>query len=126
MKQQFYTCRHCGNMMAMIHDAGVPVQCCGEKMQNIEAGVVEASLEKHVPVAKIEGNLVLVEIGSVLHPMTEEHLIEWVAVETKDGYQVKYFAPTDTPEVAFALKAGDEIVGVYAYCNLHGLWKADI
>ena len=63
-------------------------------------------------------------MGSVMHPATAEHYIEWALVETQDGYQMKYFAPTDAPEVTFALKSGDEVVGVYAYCNLHGLWKA--
>jgi superoxide reductase len=88
------------------------------------AGSTDAAQEKHVPVYEKKCGRVRVSVGSVMHPATEAHYIEWVAVETKDGYQVKYFAPTDTPEVAFALKAGDEVVGVYAYCNLHGLWKA--
>ena len=95
-----------------------------EGWKELMAGSTDASQEKHVPVVAKKCKQVKVDVGSVAHPMTAEHLIEWVAVETKDGYQVKYFAPTDTPEVAFALKAGDEVVGVYAYCNLHGLWKA--
>ena len=124
MKQKFFVCKHCGNIVALIRDKGVPVYCCGEEMQELIPGTTEASGEKHIPMYEVEGNTIHVTVGSVEHPMTEAHYIEWVAVETKDGYQVKYFAPTDTPEVAFALKAGDEVVGVYAYCNLHGLWKA--
>ena len=115
---KFYQCESCKKFIVS-KDALV---CEGWK--EVIPGSTDAAVEKHVPVTEKKCGRLRVSVGSVMHPATEAHYIEWVAVETKDGYQVKYFAPTDTPEVAFALKAGDEVVGVYAYCNLHGLWKA--
>ncbi len=125
-KNRFYICKHCGNVIGKIIDAGVPVVCCGEKMAALEAGVVEASREKHIPVVKVEGNCVRATVGSVLHPMTEEHNISWVYLETNLGGQRKNLKATDNPEVQFALADGEKPIAVYAYCNLHGLWKADV
>ena len=122
---KFYICEHCGNIVGKIHDSGVPLVCCGQKMTQIEAGVVEASREKHIPVAEVKGNTVEVLVGSVLHPMTEEHSITWVYLETDRGGQRKTLSPGEEPRVTFAL-AGENPVAVYAYCNLHGLWKVDL
>ncbi len=122
---KFYICEHCGNLVGMIHDAGVSMVCCGQKMTKLEAGVVEASHEKHIPVVKVEGNTVTVEIGSVAHPMTEEHSIEWVYLQTCCGGQRKALLPGDAPTVTFALH-DEKPIAVYAYCNLHGLWKTEI
>lgn len=91
----------------------------------LQAGVTDASLEKHVPVVSARGESVKVDIGSVAHPMTAEHLIEWVLLETQQGYQIKYLAADSAPVCEFALAGGDKLVAVYAYCNLHGLWKAE-
>ena len=90
----------------------------------LEAGVKEASLEKHVPVVSSRCGKIKVDVGSVAHPMTEDHLIEWVLVETEQGYQIKYLTANSEPVCDFALAGGDKLVAVYAYCNLHGLWKA--
>ena len=125
MKQKFYICRHCGNIISMIRDKGVPVYCCGEKMQEITPGTTEASEEKHIPVYDMEGNTVHVTVGSVEHPMTAEHYISWIYLETDKGGQRKVLKPDDKPEVTFAL-ADEKPIAVYAYCNLHGLWKAEI
>ena len=122
---KFYICEHCGNIVGMIHSAGVPLMCCGQKMTKLEAGVVEASHEKHIPVVTVEGNTVRVNVGSVTHPMSEEHHIAWVYLQTNRGGQRKCLDVTGAPEVTFAL-ADETPVAVYAYCNLHGLWKADI
>ena len=92
-------------------------------MQQIVAGEVEASLEKHIPEYKIENNKVIVNVGSIEHPMTEEHFIEWVCVQTKFGSQMAYLKPNTAPVVSFAILENDEVEAVYAYCNLHGLWK---
>ncbi|MBQ2711839.1 MAG: desulfoferrodoxin [Clostridia bacterium] len=121
---KFYRCSHCGNIIAYAADKGVPVFCCGQKMQEIVPGTVDASVEKHLPVVSKEGNLVTVTVGSVLHPMSAEHYIEWVALETKQGNQRKVLTPDQQPVVQFALTEGDEVVAVYAYCNLHSLWRA--
>ena len=95
-------------------------------MRELVPGTVDASLEKHVPVYRVEGNLVHVKVGSVEHPMLAEHSIQWVAVESRQGVQIKYLQPGQAPEASFALVEGDELVAVYEYCNLHGLWKTEI
>ena len=122
---KFYICEHCGNIVGMIHNAGVPMMCCGQKMTKLEAGVVEASHEKHIPVVAVEGNTVRVNVGSVTHPMSEEHHIAWIYLQTNRGGQRKCLDVTGAPEVTFAL-ADETPVAVYAYCNLHGLWKTDL
>lgn len=124
MEQKFYICGHCGNIITMVKDAGVPVTCCGQKMAEIIPGTTEAAAEKHIPVYQVEGNLVKVRVGSVDHPMLPEHYIEWISLQTKQGNQRKVLRPGDAPAACFALCDGDEVEAVYAYCNLHSLWKA--
>ncbi len=123
---KFYICNHCKNIIGKIHDAGVPVVCCGEKMAELVPNTTEAATEKHLPVVTIEGTNVNVRIGSVDHPMTEEHLIQWVYLETAEGGQRKNLKAGDKPELNFAITAGDKVKAVYAYCNLHGLWKTEV
>ena len=125
MKAKFYICEHCGNLIGMINDAGVPVVCCGEKMKALVPNTVEASGEKHIPVVSVEDGVVNVNVGAVNHPMAEEHFIEWVYVETEKGGQRKSLKPGEEPNVKFWI-GDDKPVAVYAYCNLHGLWKAEI
>ena len=124
MEQRFFVCEVCGNIIAMVKPSGVPVMCCGKKMKEIVPNTTDAAQEKHVPVWTKEGNLVKVRVGSVAHPMIPAHYIEWVSLQTKAGNQRKALAPEQAPEVTFALTDGDEVEAVYAYCNLHGLWKA--
>lgn len=124
MEQKFYVCSHCGNIIAKVKDVGVPVMCCGQKMTEIVPGTTEASHEKHIPVYQVEGNIVTVRVGAVDHPMAPEHFIEWVSLQTKQGNQRKLLSAGQEPVVQFALCEGDEVEAVYAYCNLHGLWKA--
>lgn len=126
MKQSFYKCNHCGKIIAIVKETGVPVFCCGEPMKEIIAGSTDAAQEKHVPVVTINGNNVVVNVGSAQHPMTAEHSIEWISIQTKQGNQRKALSPEDKPEARFAITDGDEVVAVYAYCNIHGLWKTDI
>ncbi len=122
--QRFFICKRCGNIIAMVKNSGVPVMCCGSKMEELIPGTSDASLEKHVPVISISGNLVSVKVGSTAHPMAEEHFIEWISLQTKAGNQRKILKPGAAPEAVFAITAGDEVEAAYAYCNLHGLWKA--
>lgn len=124
MEQKFFICEHCGNIITMVKDAGVPVMCCGQKMKEIVPGTTDAAVEKHVPVYTVEGSLVKVQVGSAAHPMMPEHYIAWIALQTKQGNQLKALQPSDKPEACFALCEGDEVEAVYAYCNLHSLWKA--
>ncbi len=123
---KFYRCNHCGNIIGKVIDKGVPVVCCGEKMVELKPNTTDAAQEKHVPVVKVEGNLVTVTVGSTLHPMTEEHLINFIYLQTKQGGQRKSLKAGDKPEVVFALTEDDEAVAAYAYCNLHGLWMAEV
>ena len=123
---KFYFCRHCGNIITHFKDSGVRVVCCGEKMQELVPGTTDGATEKHVPVVKIEGNKVTVTIGSVEHPMVEAHFIEWIVLETRRGFQKKELKPGEKPEADFLLAEGEDAVAAYEFCNLHGLWKAEI
>lgn len=123
--QKFLICARCGNLVGVIRDSGAPILCCGQPMEALVAGAVDASREKHVPVVSVQGDKLHVQVGSEPHPMTPEHLIEWIFVETKQGGQRKRLVPAMAPEATFCL-AGDAAVAVYAYCNLHGLWKTDL
>ena len=123
---KFYVCKHCGNIITYVEHSGVPVICCGEKMQEIVAGSVDAAVEKHVPVVEVEGNKVTVKIGSVTHPMTEEHWIEFIYLQTKQTLQRACLNPGEEPVAVFALAEGDEVVAAYEHCNLHGLWKKEV
>lgn len=125
MSAKFYICRHCGNIIEKIEDKFVPVVCCGEKMEELIPNTVEASSEKHLPVVHVEKNLVTVSVGSVDHPMTEDHLIEWVHLTTDKGAQRKFLNPDDKPVVTFEL-SDEKPLEVYAWCNLHGLWMTQV
>ena len=120
---KFYRCNHCGNIVTKIVDSGVPIICCGEPMEEIIAGSTDGAVEKHVPVFEVKDGVVEVNVGSADHPMEPEHYIEWVLLNTKQGNQIKRLNPGDKPHVEFALTDGDEVVDVYAYCNIHGLFK---
>lgn len=125
MKMKFYRCSHCGQIIAIVKETGVPLICCGEKMSELIPGTTDASVEKHVPVFEKVGGKVIVRVGSAAHPMTEEHFIEWVSLQTKFGNQRKRLQPGMEPEVCFCIFEDDEVEAVYAYCNLHALWKAE-
>lgn len=124
MEQKFLECKKCGNIVAVVKESKVPVMCCGQKMEQITPNTVDASVEKHVPTYEVKGNLVEVKVGSVEHPMIEAHFIEWISIQTKQGNQRKVLQPNEAPQAVFSIVEGDEIEAVYAYCNLHGLWKA--
>ena len=124
MEQKYYICETCGNLVEMVKSAGVPLMCCGKPMKELVPGSVDAAQEKHVPVWEVKDGKVCVQVGSVEHPMLPEHYIEWVSLQTKQGNQRKELHPGEKPEICFALCEGDEVEAVYAYCNLHSLWKA--
>ena len=124
MAVKFYRCRRCGNVIQKIVDKKVPVVCCAEKMEELVPGTVEASVEKHLPVVtKLDDKTIKVEVGSVAHPMLEEHHISFIYVETENGgHRIDL---TDKPEAVFCT-CDSKPIAVYEYCNLHGLWKAEI
>ena len=121
-EHKFLLCRHCGNLVGVLADAGQPLFCCGEEMQELKANTAEASVEKHLPVVKSEGGKVSVSVGSVAHPMSDAHHIAWVYLLTQKGGQRKCLGIDGPAEAEFLLLA-DQAVAVFAYCNLHGLWK---
>ncbi|MDL2253017.1 desulfoferrodoxin [Ruminococcaceae bacterium OttesenSCG-928-I18] len=125
-KRKYLVCRHCGNVVEILHDSGVPVVCCGEAMQELVPNTVDAAQEKHVPVANKQGDKVEVQVGSVPHPMLPEHYIGWIWLQTKQGGQRKILAAGEEPKAEFVLASGDSATAVYAWCNLHGLWKKEI
>lgn len=124
-ENRFYICEHCGNLIGMIHDARVPMMCCGQKMTELVPGTVDASREKHLPVVSVEEDAVKVIIGSVSHPMTEEHSITWVYLQTDRGGQRKCLDPEGKPVATFSL-IDEKPLSVYAYCSNHGIWKTDV
>ena len=123
---KFYICETCKNIITKIVDSKVPVVCCGKPMKELIPGAVDGALEKHVPAVTIEENIVKVQIGEVIHPMMPEHYIQFIALETKNGFQIKNLKAGDEPKAEFLLADGDEAVAVYEYCNLHGLWVKEI
>ena len=120
---KFYRCKHCGQIIAIVQGTGVPVVCCGEAMEELKAGTTDAAVEKHVPEYEVKDGKVFVTVGAVEHPMAPEHYIEWIALKTKGGNQRKALKPGEPPKAVFPLLDGDEVEEVYAYCNLHSLWK---
>ena len=124
MAVRFFKCEHCGNVIQKVVDSKVPVVCCGEKMVELVPNTVDASQEKHVPVVtRVDDCRIKVEVGSVPHPMTEEHHIAFIYVETENGgVQISL---KDKPEAVFCT-CNDKPVAVYEYCNLHGLWKTEL
>ena len=123
-KVKFYRCKHCGNIIVKIEDYNVPVFCCGEKMELIPVGISDASQEKHVPQVSFHNNEMEIQVGSLLHPMTEEHHISWIYLEMEHGGMIYYFH--DLEEAKVKLLVQEKVNFVYAYCNLHGLWKTEV
>ena len=124
-EHKFYRCSRCGNLVYFMESSGVPVICCGKPMAELIPNTVDAAQEKHVPAAASkEGGKIDVQVGSVPHPMTDEHHIAWIAVAKKDRTICANLKSGEAPEAKFC--ASDEPVTVYAYCNLHGLWSADL
>ncbi len=123
---KFYRCEHCGSIITKVNDSKVPVVCCGEPMKELVPGASDGAFEKHVPAVTIEGNNVKVQVGEVEHPMMEAHYIQFIALETKNGAQIKYLKPEEKPVAEFILADGDSAVAVYEYCNLHGLWIKEV
>lgn len=124
--KKFFICSVCGNIVEMIENKGPKVVCCGKKMDELVANTTEASVEKHIPVVNIDGNKVKVQVGSALHPMTQEHHISWIYFLTTQGIQRKSLSINNDPIAEIALAEEDQVLEVYAYCNLHGLWKVEL
>ena len=121
---QFYKCNGCGNFITFLGEkSGCTPKCCGEVMTELTPNTSDGAIEKHVPIITMNGNKVNVTVGFVTHPMLENHYIEWIILETTEGFTKKDLKPGDTPSVIFTLNEDEEVISAYAYCNLHGLWE---
>jgi len=123
-ERRFCKCSKCGNIISFINNAGTDVTCCGEKMLELKPNTTDAAQEKHVPACKREGGKLTVTVGSVNHPMTQEHHIAWIVVV--DGNRTQRAALLSTQEPCADFTIGSDPVTVYAFCNLHGLWEAQV
>ena len=121
-----FKCTKCGNMISYLNKDACDVKCCGETMVEVVPNTTDAAGEKHVPVIEVDGNIVTVKVGSVEHPMMDAHYIQWIALDSEQGRQRKILNPGDALVAVFALVDGDKPVAAYEYCNLHGLWKAEV
>jgi superoxide reductase len=122
---KFFICKICGNVANLVITKGGSLVCCGEKMAELVPNTVDASVEKHKPVVTVLGDSVNVDVGSILHPMQDEHNITFVCIETENGSQCRCLKIGEEPKATFSIQNGKPIAA-YAYCNLHGLWKTDI
>lgn len=122
MKTVFYKCPHCGNVVMMMVDSGVVPVCCGDPMKRLDPHSFDGAREKHVPaVTRTEHGALEIKVGEVPHPMTPEHHICFIAVETANGIKVCHLDPEKPAEVVIRTDCC-EVTAVYEYCNLHGLW----
>lgn len=121
----FYRCEGCGNFVTFLgNKTACTPKCCGEAMKELTPNTTDGATEKHVPVITQDGNKVTVTVGSVEHPMLDNHYIEWIILETSEGYAKKDLHPGDKPCATFILNDNETVVAAYEYCNLHGLWSA--
>lgn len=120
---KLFKCIKCGKIVTVLKNGAMNTVCCNEDMKELVPRSIDGALEKHVPVVEIKDNIIKVKIGEIEHPMTLEHYIEFIILETNSGYMIKEFSPGDKPETEFILSNNQEYVNVYAYCNLHGLWN---
>ena len=126
MELKLFKCMHCGNLIEMVEDHGVPVICCGEPMKLLRAGETDGAAEKHVPVVKTEDGKIVANVGAVTHPMTEEHHIAFLILVTDKGVYRRDLPHTGAPEAVFCVADDETPEAVYEYCNLHGLWMTKL
>lgn len=122
----FYSCDNCRIIIEEINGNKGGFSCCGTPMEKMTANTSDGAQEKHLPVVKQDGNTITVEVGNVFHPMSEEHSIEWVYLQTEKGGQRIHLTPDKEPVAVFHIADGDHAICAYAYCNLHGFWKTTI
>ena len=124
---KFYYCEACGNLVILLNEGPGQLVCCGQDMILLEAGTTDAAKEKHVPEAKREGDRLIVQVGSVAHPMEEKHYITHIVAVQGDKVQIKYLKPGEEPKAEFAICAEcEDKIQVYEFCNLHGLWMTEV
>lgn len=122
--KEIYKCELCGNVVEVLHGGAGELVCCGQPMKCLEEKTKDAATEKHVPFIEKSAAGYLVKVGqNQAHPMTEEHLIEWVELITDKGAYRKHLKPGAAPEALFVIADDEKVLGAREYCNLHGLWK---
>ncbi|MBQ9006366.1 MAG: desulfoferrodoxin [Atopobiaceae bacterium] len=122
---KFYKCTKCANLFVKVQEGPCTPQCCGAPCEELVAGSTDAATEKHVPAVTREGGKIIAKVGEVAHPMLDAHYIQWIALVTDDRLEIHKLKPGAAPETTFECD-GAENVTIYEYCNLHGLWKAEI
>ena len=120
----FFKCNKCGNVIVKVVEKSESIDCCEEPMKKLIPGEIDAASEKHVPVIIKENDKITVNIGEVFHPMEEKHYISFILIETASGFQIKYLNYKDEPKATFIVD--EDIIAVYEYCTLHGLWKKEL
>lgn len=123
MKLQLFRCNVCGKLIVILSDSITPTICCGRKMQEADpyrAGNIGS--EKHLPVMRLDGNKILVRVSGEAHPMTEEHQIEWIGMQTNQGFQLKKLKARGKAHACFSINDEERIEALYDFCNKHGLW----
>ena len=123
---QFLTSDQCPGFAIVPWGLDAPLMCCGQQLQKLVPGQVDAAVEKHQPVVLRQDDTVTVEVGQNHHPMGEEHVIDWVFLQTDCGGHYHLLTAQSQPVCQFVLAPGESPVAVYAHCNLHGLWRQDI
>jgi len=126
MKARFYRCNLCDQLVLVLDKRVSPLICCGSEMEYLTSRNDDQVKEKHVPSYVRNGNEVTVSVGSTLHPSSKEHYIDWVAILTNKGYQVKYISRNELPITKFFLDKDEELLSIYSYCNLHSLYEKKI
>lgn len=121
---KFYQCKTCNSIYTLIQDPVNTLKCCGSPLSEIVPNSTNASLTKHIPVVERYNDHLIVKVGYEAHPMLEEHYIEWIVVETTNGYQLKNLHPGEEPLAEFILAKNEELLTAYAYCNIHKLWQS--
>ncbi len=126
MDVRFFRCNICRNIAVKVVDEGPALSCCGQEMEELVADSTDAATEKHVPCVTREGNRLQVNVGSVDHPMLEEHYIQFICLVTDNSYQVHPLTPEDAPHADFFVGEGETPLKVYEFCNIHGLWVKEL
>lgn len=121
---KFFKCKKCGKIVEVVNSGCPVVVCCGDEMMELKANTSDGATEKHVPVIEKDGDKITVKVGSAIHPMEEDHYIQWITLETDKGIQRKNLNPGQKPEASFTL-SDEKLLAAYEYCNKHGLWKAE-
>lgn len=123
---KFYKCELCGKVIEMLTDPTVATICCAKEMYRLIPNKNDGAVEKHLPVVKVDGNKVHVEVGSVIHPMVEEHSIEWIILQTDKAVYRRNLKPYQKPIADFTIQDDEKALSVYTYCNLHSLWETEL